>query len=213
MVELTGMNLHNLVNIISPARITMSKSGKNLAFSQNLSLNSSLKEEPKYRIKQIKKALFSNFAEDWMDISTLPLDLRKKLNEKCPLSIDGESFESSDKSTIKAVIILKDNIRIESVLMKSRNGRNTVCVSSQAGCTLSCSFCATGKLGFKRNLEVSEIIEQILFFARLLKKENTKITNIVFMGMGEPFLNYNNVLDTIRLINDKDGFNLGARHI
>ncbi|MFH1288752.1 MAG: 23S rRNA (adenine(2503)-C(2))-methyltransferase RlmN [bacterium] len=208
-----------------------------------------LKEEPNYRIKQIQKALFVDLIDDWTNASTLPLNLREKLNKKCPLLINGQSFESSDKSTVKTVITLKatcqlpvvaagfslrkttqpkgcgyqfpaitdssslkDNIQIESVLMKSRDGRNTVCVSSQAGCTLNCSFCATGQSGFKRNLEVFEIIEQALFFARLLKKENEKITNIVFMGMGEPFLNYDNVLNAIKILNDKDGFNLGARH-
>ncbi|MDD5773959.1 MAG: 23S rRNA (adenine(2503)-C(2))-methyltransferase RlmN [bacterium] len=177
-----------------------------------LNLSDILNQYPNYRTKQIKKALFIDLIENWMNASTLPLDLRKKLNEACPLSINGEPFESSDKNTIKAIITLKDMIRIESVLMKSRDGRNTVCVSSQAGCMFNCSFCATGKLGFKRNLEVFEIIEQVIFFARLLKKENEKITNIVFMGMGEPFLNYDNLLNAIRLLNDKDGFNLGARH-
>ncbi|MEW6087843.1 MAG: 23S rRNA (adenine(2503)-C(2))-methyltransferase RlmN [bacterium] len=186
MIELPVMDLSNLADI--------------------------LKQYPNYRSRQIKKALFLDLIEDWMDITTLPFDLRKKLNEECRLSIKGSFFESHDKSAIKAAITLKDNIRIESVLMKSRDGRNTVCVSSQAGCSLNCSFCATGRLGFKRNLEMFEIIEQVLFFARLLKKENKKITNIVFMGMGEPFLNYDNVLNTIKLLNEKDGFNLGARH-
>jgi 23S rRNA (adenine2503-C2)-methyltransferase len=89
--------------------------------------------------------------------------------------------------------------------------RNTVCVSSQVGCALGCLFCATGKMGFKRNLEVFEIVEQVLFFARYLKKTKDKVTNVVFMGMGEPFLNYGNVLGAIKILNDKEGFNLGAR--
>lgn len=171
-----------------------------------------LKIEPNYRIKQINKVLFVDLIEDWIDASTLPLELRKRLNVERPLSINGRAFESTDKDAVKAVITLKDNIRIESALIKSRDGRNTVCVSSQAGCSLNCSFCATGKLGFKRNLESLEIIEQVLFFARLLKKRNEKVTNIVFMGMGEPFLNYDNVLNAIKTLNNKDGFNLGTRH-
>jgi len=89
--------------------------------------------------------------------------------------------------------------------------RNTVCVSSQVGCPLGCLFCATGKMGFKRNLENFEMVEQVLFFARYLKNLKARVTNVVFMGMGEPFLNYENVLSAIKILNDKDGFNLGAR--
>src|SRR3989338_1352959 len=97
--------------------------------------------------------------------------------------------------------------------MKHIDERNTVCVSSQVGCSVGCEFCATGELGFKRNLSDSEIVDQVLYFARLLKKEGDKVTNVVFMGMGEPFLNYDNVLGAIKILNDKDGFNIGARHI
>lgn len=97
--------------------------------------------------------------------------------------------------------------------MHHGDGRNTVCVSSQVGCPLACKFCATGKMGFKRGLTAMEIIQQVIFFARLLKKEKKKITNVVFMGMGEPFLNYDNVMEAIRVMNDKNGLNIGARHI
>lgn len=132
-------------------------------------------------------------------------------------------FVSKDKNTIKALITLKDGLKIETVLMRhkprsrasslrGKDKRNTICVSSQIGCPLACTFCATGKMGFKRNLEAWEIVEQVLFFARYLKKINEKVTNIVFMGMGEPFLNYDNVIGAIKILNDKEGFNLGARH-
>ena len=97
--------------------------------------------------------------------------------------------------------------------MKHADQRNTVCISSQVGCSVGCQFCATGELGFKRNLSDWEIAEQVLYFARFLKKDGEKVNNVVFMGMGEPFLNYDNVLGAIRILNDKDGFNLGARHI
>jgi 23S rRNA (adenine2503-C2)-methyltransferase len=107
---------------------------------------------------------------------------------------------------------MQDDENIETVLMKHKE-RNTICVSTQVGCPLNCSFCATGKMGFKRNLEIGEIVEQVLFFGRYLKAKKEKVTNIVFMGMGEPFLNYDNVLGAIRYLNQKDGFNLGARHI
>lgn len=170
-----------------------------------------LVKEPSFRLKQAKKAIFRNLIEDWSGITTFPLSLREKLKEKYPLKIQAKTFTSRDKRTVKAVINLKDNLKIETVLMRHKNKRNTVCVSSQVGCPLGCVFCATGKSGFKRNLEVFEIVEQVLFFARYLKKDKQKITNIVFMGMGEPFLNYDNVLDAIKVLNDKEGFNLGAR--
>jgi 23S rRNA (adenine2503-C2)-methyltransferase len=97
--------------------------------------------------------------------------------------------------------------------MRHEDGRNTVCVSSQVGCPLGCLFCATGKMGFKRNLTSDEIIEQVIFFDRYLKPEGQKVTNITYMGMGEPFLNYDNVLQSIRILNDKEYFNIGARSI
>jgi 23S rRNA (adenine2503-C2)-methyltransferase len=168
--------------------------------------------EPVYRIKQIRKVLYKDLIENWSEATTLPLALREKLNAQTPLGINAQIFESEDKRTIKALIFLKDGIKIESVLMRHKNDRNTVCVSSQAGCPLGCAFCATGKLGFKRNLGKFEIAEQILFFGRYLKKIGQKVTNVVFMGMGEPFLNYDNVLGAIDFLNDPEGFGLGARN-
>ena len=176
-------------------------------------LDKILKDEPKYRILQAKKAVFFDLIEDWSEATIFPLFLRQKLNEVCPLSITAKIFPSDDKNTIKAVVSLNDGLKIESVLMKHEDDRNTVCVSSQVGCPLGCKFCATGKMGFKRNLEVFEIVEQVLFFTRYLKKENKRISNIVFMGMGEPFLNYDNLISAIKILNDKDGLNIGARHI
>ncbi len=177
-----------------------------------------LKNEPKFRLGQIKKALFFDLIENWDETSVLPKDLREKLNKEFNLAIDAKVSDLGEE-VIKALITLKDGLKIETVLMKhgdplrsEASGRNTVCVSSQVGCPLGCAFCATGKLGFKRNLTDWEIIQQVLFFARLLKKTKEKITNIVFMGMGEPFLNYDNVLQAIKTLNDKEGFNLGGRH-
>ncbi|MBI4101644.1 MAG: 23S rRNA (adenine(2503)-C(2))-methyltransferase RlmN [Candidatus Nealsonbacteria bacterium] len=119
----------------------------------------------------------------------------------------------ASENNSKAILSLADDLKIESVLMRHSDGRNTVCVSSQVGCPLGCLFCATGKIGFKRNLDVWEIVRQVLFFARLLKKESKRVSNVVFMGMGEPFLNYENVLEAVRVLNDKEGLNIGARHI
>jgi len=174
-----------------------------------------LEKEPPFRLKQVKKAVFQDLIENWNEATTLPQNLRPKLSEACPISElkPEKTLTSKDNQTIKALFRLKDDSKIESVLMRHRDNRRTICVSSQVGCTMGCQFCATGQQGFKRNLTSSEIIEQILFFARLLKKNKEKVTNVVFMGMGEPFLNYDNVIETIKILNDKDGFNLGSRHI
>lgn len=172
-----------------------------------------LEEEPKYRQKQANLAVFVNLIEDWQEATFFSPQLRQRLNKECPLSIESEILISKTKDSIKTRISLKDGLKVESVLMRHQGGRNTVCVSCQVGCALGCQFCATGKMGFKRNLDYFEIIEQALFFARYLKKENSKITNVVFMGMGEPFLNYENVLKAIRILNDKESFNIGARNI
>jgi 23S rRNA (adenine2503-C2)-methyltransferase len=169
-------------------------------------------KEPRYRLGQAKKALFQDLIQNWQEAAVLPLSLREELNKKCPTEVSAKTFISKDKNTVKALLTLGDGLKIETVLMRHKNKRNTVCVSSQVGCPLNCSFCATGKMGFKRSLGTSEIIEQVLFFARYLKKIKERVTNIVFMGMGEPFLNYQNVIEAIKILNDKEGFNLGARH-
>jgi 23S rRNA (adenine2503-C2)-methyltransferase len=200
----------------------------------NLSfLAKTLLEYPKYRLEQARRLVFVDLIENWDEATTLPGELREELNKKCPLDIGTDVFESEDKKTIKALISLEDGQKIEAVLMRYESKRSTVCISSQVGCALGCDFCATGKMGFKRNLTADEIVSQVLFFARRLKQtpmsvlgknlgKNCRgqasadcisaITNIVFMGMGEPFLNYNNVLESIKILNDQKGFNLGARH-
>jgi len=170
-----------------------------------------LEPEPDYRKQQVKKAVFQHLIKDWKEATALPLALRERLSRECSLRIDAQMFFSSDKKAVKAVITLRDGLEIESVLMRHEGKRNTVCVSSQVGCPVGCLFCATGKMGFKRNLESLEIVEQVLLFARYLEKKQEKITNVVFMGMGEPFLNYQNVLNAIQTLNDPEGFNLGAR--
>jgi 23S rRNA (adenine2503-C2)-methyltransferase len=176
---------------------------------------------PKYRLKQAKEAVFKNLIADWNKATFLPLSLREELNQKCPLEIKAEALVSKKKDSMKARITLKDppglgeagGLLIESVLMRHKDGRNTVCVSSQVGCPLGCEFCATGKTGFKRNLTPMEIVEQVIFFARYLKKSGKKVTNVTFMGMGEPFLNYDNVMKATRIINTKEKLNIGARNI
>jgi 23S rRNA (adenine2503-C2)-methyltransferase len=167
--------------------------------------------QPSFRLKQAKKAIFQDLLEDWKQVRVLPLALRMKLVRTCPLAIEAKTFASDDGRTVRAVITLKDGLKVETVLMRYKD-RNTVCVSSMLGCPLACCFCATGKMGFKRNLSPGEIVEQVLFFKRYLKGVRLPC-GVVFMGMGEPFLNYDNVLAAVGILNDKEGFNIGARHI
>jgi 23S rRNA (adenine2503-C2)-methyltransferase len=173
----------------------------------NLSLiEEKLSSQPKYRLKQVRQLIFQDLITDWDKATVLPLALREELRKECPLEIKHQLFH--DENTIKALIELEDGLKIETVLMKHTDDRSTVCVSSQVGCPLACSFCATGGLGLKRNLTVDEIVMQVLLFMRI-----AKVTNIVFMGMGEPFLNYENVMAAIRILNSAEYFNIGARKI
>lgn len=185
-------------------------------------LNMVLENEPKFRYKQVNEAIYKKLAKTWDDVSNIPKSLIDKLNNECSLNIQGKVLESKITSgkkqsgTLKALITLHDNLEIETVLMMHPEGRNTVCVSSQVGCPMGCSFCATGHMGYKRNLSTEEIIDQVLFFARYLKDnfdDERLVTNIVFMGMGEPFLNYENVWRAIGILNDSKKLNIGARKI
>jgi len=184
-----------------------------------------LGDEPSYRLNQVEKALFKDLIDSWNDATVLPVKLREKLEKEIPITFDFKTVTSLKGNSIKAVMELRDGLNVESVLMKHTGGRNTVCVSSQVGCPLNCIFCRTGKIGYLRNLNHYEIVEQVLFFSYYLKKaaKHAKkigalktyepVKNIVFMGMGEPFLNYDNVIKAIRFLNNKDKFNIGARHI
>jgi len=172
-----------------------------------------LKNEPKYRLKQAEGAVFKDLISDWSEAIYLPPKLREVLGKECPLEIKGE-VAGLDEGVLKALITLDDGLKIESVLMSHEGGRSTVCVSSQVGCSMKCDFCATGAMGFTRNLTSDEIVGQVLFFAHYLNAHGgERVTNVVFMGMGEPFLNYDNVLFAVRALNDKDGLNIGARKI
>ncbi len=170
--------------------------------------------EPAYRSKQIWQMMYRQLIALPEDFSNLPKDFRKQLdNNFCflPLRVE-KNLKSSDGQTNKLLFRLQDDRMIESVLMRYRE-RNTICISSQVGCPMNCAFCATGQMGFIRNLSAGEIVAQILFFARLLKEEELKLTNIVVMGMGEPFHNYDAVMKAIDIINDPDGMNFGERRI
>lgn len=166
-----------------------------------------------FRLKQAIKLVFLDLIDDWSQASVFPLDLREKLNQDCPLNIQAELFMSKEQNSGKAIIQLSDGLKIETALMAHKDGRNTICLSSQVGCPLACKFCATGKMGFSRNLDYSEILLQLIFWGRFLKNKKTKITNVVFMGMGEPLLNYDHVFKAIKFINDPDLFNISSRKI
>ncbi|MBR6091106.1 MAG: radical SAM protein, partial [Anaerolineaceae bacterium] len=167
---------------------------------------------PAYRAKQVWEMIYKQLIPSPMDFSNLSKELRNSLDEQfCfqPLSVV-KDLKSSDGQTNKLLFRLQDGKMIESVLMRYRE-RNTICISTQVGCPMNCAFCATGQMGFIRNLSAGEIVAQILFFARMLKAEEKKLTNIVVMGMGEPFHNYDSVMKAIDIINDPDGMNFGER--
>ena len=174
-----------------------------------------LSGQPSFRLKQAKKAVFLDLVESWDKVSVFPQELKIELSKKCPLEIDGQIFSQENSFGVrKAMLVLKDGARIETVLMERAGGKKAVCLSCQAGCSLGCVFCATGRSGFQRNLTFEEIISQALFWQRVLKKEGQgKITHAVFMGMGEPFLNYDQTKKAILFLNDKETFNLGQRKI
>ena len=169
--------------------------------------------EPAFRIKQIERAIYKDFNDNWDNFTGLPLKLREVLKKEIDLAIDGVMQKSGNSGSLKALIRLEDGIVVETVLMSHIDNRNTICVSSQAGCAAGCKFCKTGEIGFKRNLKPEEIIAQVLFFSRYLKTKGKRITNVVFMGMGEPFLNYDNFLSSVKILNDENKFNIGQRKI
>lgn len=170
--------------------------------------------EPSFRAKQIWMNVYQNLNFGPETISNIPKQLRLKIAETftfTPLTVL-RKVGSSSGLTEKYLFELNDKARIEAVLMRYRD-RNTICISSQAGCAMNCAFCATGQMGLTRNLTSGEIAGQAFFFADLLKREEKALTNIVVMGMGEPFHNYDNLMKAMDLLNDADGFRFGERRI
>ena len=196
------------------------------------SLANLLKEwdEPAYRAKQIWQGLYQHLYTLPDQFTNLPNFLREKLEEKLtfvPFTVK-TFIDSTDGYTRKTLFELQDGKVIEAVLMRygdpadnpqivdaptgrGAKNRRTLCISTQAGCAMGCVFCATGQMGFKRHLSSGEIVAQVLYYARVLKDENQAVTNVVLMGMGEPFHNYDNTMSAIDRLNDPDGYNFGAR--
>lgn len=200
------------------------------------------RNQPKFRLGQIRKAVFQDGVSAWSEMTTIPKDLQKLLDENFKiLSFDVQNILlARDGRSVKALLKLSDGHLIETVLISPKPDTWSVCVSSQAGCPLGCAFCATGRGGFKRNLTAEEITDQVLFWRQYLKKnfqcsifnfqtnsnfknsklkidskfpiQNSKFT-LVFMGMGEPFLNWENVRQSLHDLTDPALFGFGSRAI
>ncbi len=175
--------------------------------------------EPAYRARQVWEGLYRHFWNDPTLFTQLPNHLRSKLSETLQFDalVPTKTIQSKDGETVKTLFQLHDGRAIEAVLMKynpstgSGQGRRTLCISTQVGCAMGCVFCATGQMGFKRHLSSGEIVAQVMYYARLLHEQGEAVTNVVVMGMGEPFHNYDNTLAAIDRLNDPDGYNFGAR--
>ena len=176
--------------------------------------------EPAYRARQVADAIWRGSATSAADIRTLPASLRDDLDAafRFDTVADTEMRLADGGLTEKALHRLVDGALVESVLMHypargAQRERHTLCISSQAGCAVGCPFCATGELGFTRDLETAEIVDQVRHAARRLATDERRLTNVVFMGMGEPLLNLDRVLEAVDALNDPRRFGLGARHI
>ena len=168
--------------------------------------------QPKYRAKQVLSWVRERGITDFEEMNNIPKKLRQMLAENSSIgSLDLDVEVVSKDGTRKRAYRLWDGQLIESVLMPYGDGRQTACISSQAGCAMGCVFCATGQMGFARQLTPDEIFEQVARFAAELKKDNKRLSNVVMMGMGEPLANYRNVMEAIKRMNTDLG--IGARKI
>ncbi len=167
--------------------------------------------EPAYRVRQVLPRLWQRPVGTWADATELPAALRGALADAFPLfRLTLTTRQVSNDGTEKFLWTLADGEAIESVLIPEGK-RRTLCISSQAGCALGCVFCATGRMGFRRNLSVAEIAGQVRELT--LAAGAPKPTNVVFMGMGEPLLNWDAVDSALTILNQPDGCGIGARHI
>lgn len=169
----------------------------------------------KFYGKQIFNWLHQKIVRDLNEITNLSLKDRELLSEKAYipfLNLLKQQVSKIDK-TEKFLFKLEDGNTIETVLLRHKDKRNTLCISSQVGCPVKCAFCATGQDGFVRNLDVNEIINQVYTVERRLTKQGSNINNIVFMGMGEPLLNLSNVLKALDILSNENGINISKRKI
>jgi len=184
--------------------------------------------EPPYRLRQIRRAVARSTASDWSGLTDLPLALRSALADAfrwSSVEVEKE-IASADGETRKALLRLHDGHHIESVLMPHHGARNSVCISTQAGCPMACAFCATGEMGWIRDLTVGEIVDQVRHWQRELRVDgggrgqsplrrvgDDRVSHVVYMGMGEPLRNYGPVMASVRMLTDPDLFGISPRRI
>lgn len=170
-------------------------------------------EQKKYRAIQLYTWIYEKQATDFDEMSDISLKFRDVLKQKfCLTKPKIFKKQVSSDGTVKLLLELEDGSKVETVLMRYNYG-NVICVSSQVGCNMGCAFCASGLHKKVRNLETFEMIGEILVVNDLLKEEDERVTHVVVMGTGEPFDNYDNVMDFIRIVNNQKAFAIGARHI
>ncbi len=178
--------------------------------------------QPRYRADQILYALYYKFPKNISEIKQLPAAFRETLAEKgftIGSTQEMHRIASKDGETTKLLLKLEDETPVESVLMQYPpkklfgHPRSTICVSTQVGCAMGCVFCATGQMGFERNMKAEEIMGQVIHFAKILSDKGEHVTNIVFMGMGEPLANYSETIRAIQLLTHPRGFGIGQRNI
>jgi 23S rRNA (adenine2503-C2)-methyltransferase len=175
--------------------------------------------QPAYRAKQTWQGLYQNLWNRPDEFSNLPKTLREKLAAELDFDVLTPTLklDSSDGQTRKTLFKLPDGRQVEAVLMRydpdtyEGRSRRTLCISTQVGCAMGCTFCATGQMGFSRHLSSGEIVAQVMYYARMLREKGEAVTNVVLMGMGEPFHNYDNTMAAIDRLNDPQGYNFGAR--
>jgi len=167
----------------------------------------------RYRAKQLFDFIYIKGVDDFLNVSVLKKEQRAILKEKLFIPKLDYRVTIAEDGTKKFLFKLYDNSTVESVLIPMKDNKNTICVSTQVGCKMNCKFCATGKLGFVRNLQTWEIVYQVHHICQLIKKETNRVPNIVFMGMGEPLDNYDNTLKSIEILNSEYGLGISKRRI
>lgn len=179
------------------------------------SLSTFLKEQqlPAFRLTQIYDWLYRKNVTSFSEMTNLSKDLREQLEKEFYFALPKKSVvQHSKDGTIKALLELEDGAKVEAALMPYDYG-NALCVSSEVGCNMGCAFCSSGLLKRERDLTAAEMVGQVLFFNQLLSERGEHVTHVVVMGTGEPFANYDNVLDFLKIINSEYGLAMGARHL
>jgi len=176
----------------------------------------------RFRADQILYPLYYKFPKSISELKQLPTQMREKLVEQgytIGSATETHRVTSEDGDTTKLLLTLSDGTPVETVLIQYEptklggHPRSTICVSTQVGCAMQCVFCATGQMGFERNLKAEEIVAQVIHFAEFLQKRNQHVTNLVFMGMGEPLANYDETIRAVRILTHPRGFGIGQRNI